>query len=356
MLAFRKLLCYYPVRVQPRFIFLSHRRPRFILGRLTVFATLRWLVIALAAIMLLAACTRERPSPEPTATSAAETAEEQPDEPREPAVTSTTPEAAGSDQLTLTTFLTPTLTPVAADQETFQYVVQEGDTLGGIALRFGTDVEAIRALNNLDSDALYVGQPIYVPYVEGMTAEGMPTPTPGPFQYTIQPGDTLSAIGARFGVDAIQIIEANNLLDPNNLQVGSTILIPGFQPAEEQVAETEGATGEQTTGESVIHVVQANEGLFDIATQYGVTPDAIAEANNLANRNLLRVGQELIIPGVTRQEAAAAQGNVHVVAAGESLLGIAVRYGVTIEEILAANELDDPDAIFVGQELIIPTP
>jgi LysM repeat protein len=329
-----------------------------------VFATLRWLVIALVAILLLAACTRERPTPEPTATSsgaAAETAGEESAEPREPAVTSTTPEAAGSDLLTPTTVLTPTLTPLPSEQETFQYVVQEGDTLGDIALRFGTDVEAIRALNNLDSDALYVGQPIYVPYVEGMTAEGMPTPTPGPFQYTIQPGDTLSAIGARFGVDAIQIIEANNLLDPNNLQVGSTILIPGFQPAEEQAAEeqageTEGAAGEEASGESIIHIVQANEGLFDIATQYGVTPDAIAEANNLANRNLLRVGQELIIPGVTRQEAAAAQGNVHVVAAGESLLGIAVRYGVTIEEILTANELDNPDAIFVGQELIIPTP
>lgn len=314
-------------------------------------ATVRRLVLVLAAIFLVA-CTRERPLPEPTATFSAPAASPTEQEVvREPQVSSTTPEAGAMPLLTATLELSVTPTP---QSETIMYTVQEGDTLGSIALQFETDIDALRELNNLDSDALFAGQPLYVPYREGMTVAGMPTPTPGPVYYTIQPGDTLSAVALRYGVDVIQIIEANNLLDSNNLIVGSTIIIPGVQQQEAAPAAEAGSTAGVGATDSVVHIVQGGEGLFDIAAFYGVTADEIAQANNITNRNMLRTGQELIIPGVSAQQAAAARGNIHVVAAGESLLGIAVRYGVTVEEIMAANEINNPDAIYEGQELIIP--
>src|SRR5690606_39348181 len=98
-----------------------------------------------------------------------------------------------------------------------------------------------------------------------MTAEGAPTPTPEPMYYTIQPGDTLTAIALRFGVDVIRIIEANNLLDSDNLIVGSTILIPGvLQPSQQGEAGTEATPGEATST-GVTHIVQSGEGLLDIA-------------------------------------------------------------------------------------------
>jgi LysM repeat protein len=104
----------------------------------------------------------------------------------------------------------------------------------------------------------------------------------------------------------------------------------------------------------VIHVVQPGETLDQVAAEYGVSASEVAAANNIANRNLLRVGQELVIPGVTHEQAVAARGVAHVVRSGESLLAIALRYGVTVEEIIAINEIDNPNAIYVGQELIIP--
>lgn len=340
--------------------------------------TIHRLMIVLVLATLLAACTRERPMPEATATfSVADTADGSNDAQAspenantnqgaetttltgttsgEPQVATATPEADATNATTGT--LDANATPTPGTPETFQYVVRAGDTLGAIAERFETDLETLRRLNNLDSDVLIVGQPLYVPYVEGMTAEGMPTPTPGPYEYVIQAGDTLNAIAVRFGVDPVQIIEQNGLLSPDNLAVGTTIIIPGYQPAAADTAD--GATGDGSTaptGQGVTHVVQAGEGLVGIATQYGVTVDEIVAANNLVDPNTLRVGQELIIPGITERDAAAAQGQLHVVAAGESLLGIAVRYGVTVEEIMAVNELSDPNALFAGQELIIPSP
>lgn len=323
----------------------------------------RPLLILSATLLILVACTRERPTPDPTATTAAQV--------NPPATASVaaqiitnTAAPGGSSEAGLAATNTPNpLTPVAGSTptpgtpETFPYVVQAGDTLGSIAARFETDVDTLRNLNNLNSDALAVGQPLYVPYKEGITAEGLPTPTPGPFLYTIQSGDTLSGLGARFGVDPIAILEANSaqVIDPNNLAVGTTILIPGYQPPAETTTGSTGQ-GESASGGSapVVHIVQAGQGLIEIATLYGVSVAEIVAANGLTNQDILRIGQELIIPGVSVRDIAAAQGNIHIVQAGESLLSIALLYGVTVEELQLANELDNPDSIFIGQELLIP--
>ncbi len=163
----------------------------------------------------------------------------------------------------------------------------------------------------------------------------------------------------RFGANPIEIIEFNNLLSPDNLTVGSDIIIPNYQPPSALVdASTGGDEGSivvPAAGDGqFIHIVQSGQGLFEIADLYGVSPNDIALANNMNDTNLLRVGQELIIPGVSLRDAAISRGSIHIVQSGESMLGIAIRYGVTVEEIVEINELADANSIFEGQELIIP--
>lgn len=106
------------------------------------------------------------------------------------------------------------------------------------------------------------------------------------------------------------------------------------------------------------HTVQRGETLFSIAQKYGVTVDDIVKANQLTNANIIAVGQELKIPGGAagdrQQKAAAAAGAIHKVAAGETLLSIAAQYGVTAEAIAAASGIRASDLLLVGQELIIP--
>ena len=350
-------MCYYSSRLPSEFT------SPLIRGGATVSVFVRPLLVLSAAMLVLVACTRERPTPEPTATMAVQASAPTtaPADPAESEPITNTTQLSGSSEagIAVTNTPSPGETPTPTTQENFQYVVRDGDTLGSIAARFGTTIETLRELNNLRDDNLAVGQPIYVPYVEGMTAEGMPTPTPGPFLYTIQVGDTLSGLGARFDVDPIAILEANStvLLDPNNLTIGATILIPGYQPPAEDAA-VEGSEGDATStaeeGEFVVHIVQPGQGLIEIALLYGITTEELAAANGMAVDGILRIGQELVVPGVTQRDAAVAQGSVHVVQPGESLLSIALLYGVTIEELQAANDLANPDAINIGQELIIP--
>ena len=246
--------------------------------------------------------------------------------------------------------------------------MKPGETLAGIADKFQTEVQTLRELNFLLDDNIFAGQVLSVPYVEGMTAEGAPTPSPTPFTYVVEVGDTLSSIAARYNVKPGTLIEVNNILDPNNLAVGTPLLIPGYvSPAGDKHRQhgrwfgrhPDGAcrhrhAGSTAAGEAVEHVVQPGESLGQIAAEYGVDPVALADANNITNGNLIRVGQRLVIPGVTARDALEARGERHIVQSGESLSMIAAQYGVSVEAIMAANSLDDPNTIVVGQELLIP--
>jgi len=310
------------------------------------------LILALLLLAAaLAACTRERPTPEGTAAPTASAVTANPTtssaEPVVEAVGPTaTPAAEGTE--------TPTPEPTAV-RGTIQYTVQSGDTIASIAAGFNTSDQKIRELNFLPDDNIFAGQILIVP-------EGEPTPTPEPFKHVVQEGETLYSIAAEYNVSTFVLVEVNNIQNPDALAVGTELLIPGVAAPSAVADDASGggaATGQTgtigaDTSSSVTHIVQPNETLNSIAADYGVDPAALALANNLTNRNLVRVGQVLVIPGITEREAMEARGTRHTVQTGESLSQIAQQYGVTVEQILAANGLDDPNTIIVGQELLIP--
>jgi LysM repeat protein len=103
------------------------------------------------------------------------------------------------------------------------------------------------------------------------------------------------------------------------------------------------------TPEIVTHVVQAGEGLIGIAAFYGIDLDTLLDANGLAADSVIWPGQELLVPLDTIP-----QGTWHTVQPGETLESIALRYGVSVEEIQNTNSLPDPNAIYEGQRLAIP--
>ena len=315
----------------------------------------------LLALLLLTACTRERPTPEAVPTLPSSTVVETPAPDAgatesvgsEPAVVDLTAEAPTDDAATPSPEAEAT-----EDVTTFQYIVEPGDTLGGIALEYNVAPEDIRRLNNLFSDEIQVGQPLLVPVGEGVYLPGMPTPTRGPFVYEVQAGDTIGSIALKFGKDMIELIEANALTESDILSIGQKILIPDYQPTAADLTSSGGsATGSTVAADGVVeHVVQPGETLGTIAEQYGISSAELARANNIANPNLLREGQVLRIPGIDPPTAARLRGETHVVQSGESMSQIALDYGVTVDAILAANELSNPNDLRVGQELVIPAP
>lgn len=95
-----------------------------------------------------------------------------------------------------------------------EYKVQAGDTLTGVASRFGVSMMTLWWANKITSkDALHVGQTLVIPPVSGLV-------------YTVKVGDTLDTVAATNKIDAIEIMETNDLTD-TNLIVGQVLVLPG---------------------------------------------------------------------------------------------------------------------------------
>ena len=273
----------------------------------SVLLVLAALVFVLAAV---AGCSRPKPeaqeTPEPEATQsvATETPESAPTQiVVEPTVVTTKPTDSAGEPTTapsesegvgatptavviVPATAIPAVTPATegGSAEWFLYTIQWGDTLYSLAARYDTTVDAISALNDVNADEIQAGQQIKIPQTGGAVA-----PVPGEsVEYVVQAGDDLNLIATKFGVSVDDIVAANGLANPDFIYVGQKLVI------------SSSAGGTSTTSTSTTwgttHVVKPGESVDTIAAQYDTTREAIVSANNLVNPNWIYVGQELKIP------------------------------------------------------------
>lgn len=216
------------------------------------------------------------------------------------------------------------------------YTVQPGDTLYSIARKFNTTVAQLRALNNLTSDNLSVGQVLII----SEEVDIPPQPDDG-IVHTVQPGDTLYKIANQYGVTVAEIIELNNL-GTTVLTVGQKLLIPN------KSADT-----------TTTYIVKSGDSLWKIANQFGVTVDDIISSNNLSSTTL-QIGQVLTIPtGTTTPPTPTPTPPPtdnyinYTVKSGDSLWIIANKYNTTVDAIKRLNNLTSNN-LSIGQVLKVP--
>jgi len=104
----------------------------------------------------------------------------------------------------------------------------------------------------------------------------------------------------------------------------------------------------------VVHIVRWGESVSLIARRYGTTTNAVVAANNLRNPNFVYAGQRLVIP-TSGSSPSAANTSIHVVQRGDTLRTIAARYGTTVSYLANLNGLRNPNFIWVGQRLRVPS-
>ncbi len=226
----------------------------------------------------------------------------------------------------------------------------------------------------------------------GLPARASAAPSRDDTIYTVQAGDRLVDIAARFGVSASAIVRANGLSNADQIFPGQKLIIPSANTTPAP-APTLAPTAAPTAAArpATTYTVQLGDTLASIARKLGVSASAILRANNISNPDLIWVGQKLIIPGDDSAPATATPQprptglpsganapatpepasttaptaeptvaplptpTIHVVQAGETLSQIAKRYGVSIESLVSTNGLGSADVIRVGMKLIIPS-
>ena len=165
--------------------------------------------------------------------------------------------------------------------------------------------------------------------------------------HVVRPGENLFRIALRYGVTVDALAAINGLSNVSRIYVGQRLAIPT------------GDAASSTTAPAGVHVVRRGENLFRIALRYGVTYQAIAAANGIANPNHIYVGQRLAIPGRGSTSApppqAPSSGQAYTVRRGDTLSAIALRFGVSAWTLAQVNGIRSPSLIYVGQVLRVPS-
>lgn len=213
----------------------------------------------------------------------------------------------------------------------YYYIMRETPNTTALLIEYGfidNPRDQVKLQNNLNNYAegvvKAVSEYIGVPYTLPNTSEIGDV-------YTVQAGDTLYSIARKFNTTVNELIDLNNLTS-TTLMIGQKLKLPQKE--------------EQTDYD--VYTVEAGDSLYSIANKYNISVNDLIDFNGLPT-TVLTVGEVIRIPKgeVPNKE------NVYIVKPGDTLYRIANTYGVSINDLITANNLTS-NILTIGQELVIP--
>ena len=231
------------------------------------------------------------------------------------------------------------------------YVVQPGDTLSLISMRYGLDWEVVAQVNGiLNTEVIEVGQVIRLPGVNeasavtlvptpalsiGGAASGAAAPSAstaaGGVTYTVVEGDTLFGIALQANVTLAALLAANNMQEDDFLQIGQVLVIPGRATPLRLVSAPAASTTTVTT------TVTTTAGTRPITTATTLLPAATPTPRAVTT--------------TTGTTGATGTPSVHTVAEGETMITIALKYNLDWLDLLEINGMEPDTLLQVGQQI-----
>ncbi len=245
------------------------------------------------------------------------------------------------------------------------YVVTAGDSISALAVRFNVRQPDILALNpslRKNPGSLRIGQTVMFPAGTDVTVKPKPrkvvkAPAKGAYVYTVKSGDVLGGIAARHGVSVQSIKDANGL-KKDFIIVGQKLAIPG---AKKPAKKAEPKPAEKPAEKPVEKAPEAKPVVEEpLPTPEVVEPPKVEEPEPVVEAE--QQGEEALPPPPPEPAAEAtpqpAQTRAYVVAEGEDLVAVSLRWGVPLPALRAANGIDEAagNAIAAGTTLQIPVP
>lgn len=176
--------------------------------------------------------------------------------------------------------------------------------------------------------------------------------------HTVRRGQTLSGIARRYGISASEIAAHNKLRSKNFLRVGQRLEIPVPSAALADYSEPSRTSSSRSSSSSTSsssgnnYRVKRGDTLWELAKKFGTTTSAIRRANKMGAHDKLIAGRTITIPG--RNNSSSGGSFWYTIRRGDTFSRIAARYGIDLNSLKASNKSVNPDRIYVGQRILIP--
>lgn len=176
--------------------------------------------------------------------------------------------------------------------------------------------------------------------------------------YTVQSGDTLGEIAARHSttVEAIQSANPDLIMNVDLIQPGWELAIPGVDeaPAAEEVSVEESSVKEPAAAEApsaaapatIEYVFKADDSLAWLARQWQTSVEELKTLNGITDESTLTIGNTLLVPAPATTD--------YTVQAGDTIDSLAQAWGVSVSVLMAINGITDPNSLVIGNALLRP--
>lgn len=230
------------------------------------------------------------------------------------------------------------------------YTVKKGDTLYRIAKNNSLTVDDLMDANGLESDeGITPGQVLTIPgKAPKEKKKGTQETVRKKRTYTVAKGDTLRGISREYGVNIKDLMEANGLEEDGHITPGQVLTIPGEDLKEKKEDEKKG----DSPSKKRTHTVAKGDTLRGISREYGVSIEDIIEANDLKNAKDIHPEMVLSIP-LKSDEKPSLKKIPYTVKKGDTLWGISRRFDVSPKDLMKWNKIKPGDGIHPGDEITI---
>ncbi|WP_255546623.1 LysM peptidoglycan-binding domain-containing protein [Glaciihabitans sp. dw_435] len=250
------------------------------------------------------------------------------------------------------------------------YRVKGGDTVSGIAGKYGLSTASVLAMNGLGwKSVIYPGQVLKLSKTAAVptkTVTAKPTTakpatatavSAGSTRYTIRKGDTISNIAKKFGVATAAVLSANGLALSSIIYAGKTLTIPGkgatVAPVKTApvkvtpVVVTKPVTSTPTTAAGTKYTIKSGDTVTSIAKKFGVTVQSILSGNGMTASTIIYAGRVLTIGG-----AAASSGSTGSTGGGTTIAPAGT--GTRVTPLSPEMKTNATIITRVGQQLGVP--
>jgi LysM repeat protein len=276
------------------------------------------------------------------------------------------------------------------------YRVRSGDTVNGIAKRFGVSVQSLMAANRLSAKSkLQPGQVLRVPSTEPAATSRTPgsvnryghnekndaartaTPAKPETRHKVKKGDTVYSVARQYGISENELMRLNAIRDASRLQPGMVLRVPP-SAAIRAPANNAAATKRDPSSREIDpplpegwrwHIVKQGESLSHVAARYGIDRRAIERVNDLRNASALQAGRKLKIPTAeyaarafvetpkTRKKSVIdpdAEVLGYFVLKGDNLDSVAAQFATNADTIRRLNQMGKNEALVPGKRIVVP--
>ncbi|GGD17024.1 hypothetical protein GCM10011343_04780 [Flavobacterium orientale] len=236
-----------------------------------------------------------------------------------------------------------------AQEDYVKHKVVKGETVTQIALQYKVTPNDLYELNPKLREGIFENEIVLIPKSKvkpisqpiqkpDVTTTGQPSSNV--ILHTVQPKETKYGLSKRYGV-SIEELERQNPHIVSGLLINHRLEIKGGRDSGGGAQKITN-TASPIPNKVITYVVQPKETLYGISRRYGITVEQLVAANKSVTSDLIKIGQTLTIPvysetGTAQNTSIQTDAAVHIVEKGETKYGLSKRYGTTIEELERKN-------------------